>query len=110
MKDCSFLVDRGADQSILFNIFTSESLVTRKNLTGCTVTAFIGAGTASLTKALRVVDAPTGQVALDLTPAESRLILLGQRMDAEIELREGSKQIIVGRGRVTGLGGINLDT
>jgi hypothetical protein len=31
-------------------------------------------------------------------------------MDAEIELREGSLQIIVGRGRVTGLGGINLDT
>jgi hypothetical protein len=110
MRDCSFTIDRGANQSILFNIFTTESLVTRKNLTGCTVTAFIGAGAATITKALRIVDAPTGQAALDLTPSESRLILAGQRMDAEIELREGSLQIIVGRGRVTGLGGINLDT
>jgi hypothetical protein len=110
MKDCSFTVDRGADQSILFNIFTTETGTTRKNLTGCTVTAFIGAGTATITKVLRIVDAPQGVAALDLTPAESRLILSGQRMDAEIELREGSLQIIVGRGRVTGLGGINLDT
>lgn len=110
MKDCSFNVERGADQSILFNIFTSESLVTRKNLTGCTVTAFIGVGAATITKALRIVDAPTGQAALDLTPAESRQVLSGQRMDVEIELREGALQIIVGRGRVTGFGGINSDT
>lgn len=110
MKDCSFTVDRGADQSILFNIFTTETGSTRKNLTGCTVTAFIGAGTATITKTLRIVDAAQGVAALDLTPSESRLILNGNRMEAEIELREGSLQIIVGRGRVTGFGGLNLDT
>lgn len=39
MRDASFKVERGADQSILFNIFTTETGSTRKNLTGCTVTA-----------------------------------------------------------------------
>lgn len=113
MKDASFRVERGADQSILFIVRTTETGTTPKNLTGCTVRAFITettTGTIALNKALRVVDTPTGQVALDLTPAESRLILEGRRMDVEIELREGSLQIIVGRGRVTGFGGINLDT
>ncbi len=110
MRDCSFTVERGMDQSILCNIFTTEALTTRKNLTGCTVTAFIGSGMPTITKQLRIVDAAQGIAALDLTPAESRLILSGQRMDAEIELREAGLQIIVGRGRVTGLGGINLDT
>lgn len=113
MKDASFNVERGADQSILFNVKTTEAGTTAKNLTGCTLRAFItDSSTAALivNKALRIVDAPTGQAALDLTPAESRLILEGRRMDVEIELREGSLQIIVGRGRVTGFGGINLDT
>ena len=110
MKDCSFSVDIGASQSILFTVFTDETDTARKNLTGCTLTAFIGASTPSITKLLRVVNAGDGTAALDLTPAESRLVLLGQRMDVEIELREAGLQIVVGRGRVTGVGGINLDT
>lgn len=112
MKDASFQIQRGADQSIMFIVRTTETGTTPKNLTDCTLRAFITetASTAQiLNKALRIVDAPTGQAALDLTPAESRLVLEGRRMDVEIELREGSLQIVVGRGRVTGFGGINLD-
>lgn len=112
MKDASFRVERGADQSILFTVNTTETGSTPKSLAGCTLRAFVTetATTALvLNKLLRIVDAPTGQAALDLTPAESRLILEGKRMDVEIELREGALQIIVGRGRVTGFGGINLD-
>ena len=113
MKDASFRVERGADQSILFTVRTTETGTTPKNLTGCTLRAFVtetGTSSLILNKALRIVDAPTGQAAIDLTPAESRLVLEGRRMDVEIELREGSLQIIVGRGRVTGFGGINLNT
>lgn len=112
MKDASFRVERGADQSILFTVRTTETGTTPKNLTGCTLRCVIAetaTSTPIINKALRIVDAPTGQAALDLTPAESRLVLEGRRMDVEIELREGSLQIIVGRGRVTGFGGINLD-
>lgn len=112
MKDASFRIERGADQSILFLVRTTETGTTPKNLTGCTLRAFIAeTGTTDLiiNKLLRIVDAPTGQAALDLAHHESRLVLEGRRMDVEIELRESSLQIIVGRGRVTGFGGINLD-
>lgn len=112
MRDASFKVQRGADQSILFIVWTTEAGTTLKDLTGCTLRCVItetASTTPIINKALRIVDAPAGQAALDLTPAESRLVLEGRRMDVEVELREGSLQIIVGRGRVTGFGGINLD-
>ena len=113
MKDASFQIQRGADQSILFTVNTTETGATPKNLTGCTlwcVIAETATSTPVINKALRIVNAADGTAALDLTPAESRLVLLGQRMDVEIELREAGLQIVVGRGRVTGVGGINLDT
>ena len=112
MKDASFQVQRGADQSILFTVNTSETSLVAKNLADCTLRCVIGeAATTNLVfnKALRIIDAPTGQAALDLSPAESRLIPEGRLAEVKIELREGGLQIIVGRGRVTGLGGINLD-
>ena len=112
MKDASFRIERGADQSILFLVRTTETGTTPKNLTDCTLRAFIaetGTTDLAINKALRIIDAATGQAALDLTHHESRLVLEGRRMDVEIELRESSLQTIVGRGRVTGYGGINLD-
>lgn len=116
MMDCSFRVDRGADQSILFNIFTNEARTTRKDITGHSVTAFIGVGSPTLTKALRIVDAVNGVAALDLTRVESRSIALGNRMEVEIQLidltppPQDRREFIIGRGRVTGLGGMNADT
>ena len=110
MKDCSFNVEIGADQSILFPVYTDETDTVRKNLTGCTLVAYIGSGSPPITKLLRIVSASQGLAALDFTPAESRLILLGRRMPVSIELREAGLQFVVGRGLVTGLGGNNLDT
>lgn len=113
MKDASFTVDRGADQSVMFFVKTTEAGTVAKNLTNCTLRCVIAeANTATpvINKALRIVSAAEGQAALDFTQTESRLILEGRRMEVEIELREGSLQIIVGRGWVTGIGNINLDT
>lgn len=112
MKDASFVVQRGSSQSILFNIFTTEAAVTRLNVSSKTVRVVIRASEASPTlinKTCREVDAANGQVALDLTPAESRLIPSGRKVEVEVCVWDGPTQITVGRGRVTGLGGINLD-
>ncbi len=113
MKDASFVVQRGSNQSILFNIFTTEAAATRLNVTGKPVRAVIKAAEGSPTlinKACREVDAANGQVALDLTPAESRLIPEGRKVQVEVCVWDGGTQTTVGRGRVTGLGGINLDS
>lgn len=112
MKDASFVIQRGSNQSILFNIFTSEATVSRLNVSGKTVRAVIKASESSPTlidKACREIDAANGQVALDFTPAESRLIPEGRKVQVEVCVWDGDTQITVGRGRVTGLGGINLD-
>ncbi|MCA3695302.1 hypothetical protein [Aquidulcibacter sp.] len=113
MMDASIKVDRGADQSILCNVWTNESLASRLNLMSKPLRAFIRVSEdvpVAIEKVLRVMDAATGLVALDLTRTESRLIPIGNKMQIEIKLYDGSSHIIVGRGRVTGFGGITLDT
>lgn len=113
MMDASIKVDRGADQSILCNVFTNEALASRLNLMSKPLRAFIRISEdvpVAIEKVLRVVDAATGVVALDLSRTESRLIPIGNKMQIEFKLYDNGSQIIVGRGRVTGLGGITLDT
>ena len=114
MINCSFRVERGATQSIPFNLFTNESKVARFDLEGKSLKLFltpIGALDPIFSKTLRTIDAAAGKAALDLSPAESRLIPLGNRMGVEVKLIiSAQNQIVVGSGRVTGFGGFTTDT
>ncbi len=113
MRDGSFKVDRGADQSIIFQIFTNESLVARLNVSGKPVRAYIRPSESVppiLSKLCREINGANGEVALDLTPAESRLIPEGRKVLIELKVFDGTQQFIVARGVVTGLGGVTLDT
>jgi hypothetical protein len=113
MKDASFKVYRGSNQSILANVFTSEAAVTRLNVSGKPVRAFVKRsedGPIILSKLCRTINAATGEIALDLTPAESRLVPEGRKVLVEFKVFDGTEQYIVGRGILTGLFGISLDT
>ncbi len=113
MMDASFYVDRGSSKTISFPVFTNESLVTPKNLTGVTLRAFIKefeGAPAVLTKDLTITNPPSAGIAtLSLTPAETRLIPLGRKLQVEVEMYEGSEETTIGRGWVSGFGGINSD-
>ncbi len=113
MKNCSFRVERGATQSIPFTVYTNESNAARVNLDGKSLKLFLtpnGALNPIWSKTLRPVDAALGKAALDLSPAESRVVPLGNRMGVEIKLIVGDSQVVVGSGRVTGYGGFTSDT
>jgi hypothetical protein len=116
MKDCSIQVDRGADQSFLFRVFNDAVPPAPLNVAGKPVRAFIRASEAVpvlINKLLLPVPPGTGsngEMYLALTRTESRLIPLGNRLQIEIKLFDDDKEIIIGRGRVTGVGGITLDT
>lgn len=114
MKDASFVVYRGSHQSIFLTVTDGPASTTRVNLTGKQVRAVIRASEAVpalIDKNCRDITPANGEVALDLTPAESRLIPLGRKVQVEFEIWEGiNKETLIGIGIVTGLGGINLDT
>jgi hypothetical protein len=112
MMDGSFEVQRGMDQSILINCFTNEATTTALNVAGKTIRAFVRVsegGAMLLDKATREVNGAAGIVALDLSPAESRLVPLGRKAQFELKLFDGTKQYIIARGILTGLGGISAD-
>jgi hypothetical protein len=113
MRDASFYVDRGSSKSISFPVFTNESLATPKNLTGVTLRAFIKEAEgipAVLEKDLTINNPPSAGIAtLSLTPAETRLIPIGRRLQVEVEMYEGPDETTIGRGWVSGFGGINAD-
>jgi hypothetical protein len=112
MKDASFKVYRGSDQSVYLIVTDGTIANTRLNLTGKSVRAVIRPSEdvpPLISKLCRAVVASTGEVALDLTPAESRLIPLGRKVQVEFEVLDNGKEIPVGIGIITGIGGINLD-
>lgn len=112
MQDCSINVYIGYDRSYPFTIYQNATEQQIRDLTGGTVIAYLRKrdGSTILTKNLRVMGAPTaGQVSLDLTPTETRLVPEGQLLDIELELRQDGAQYPIGRGRVTGIGGRNAD-
>lgn len=110
MLDCSFKVDIGADQTRPFIVWTTEKKLARRNLTDGTVRAYFYAPFAEepvLMKTLSIDNAEQGVCLLTLTPVETRLFRKPLRVS--MELRQGGKELIIGRGTATGLGGGNLD-
>lgn len=112
MKDASFTIQRGSHQTIGFTVTTTEAGTTRLNLGGKQVWVFIRLSEATpilIDKVCRVVNAAEGEVALDLTPVESRLVPEGARAQVEVEIWDNGVETTIGRGRVNAIGGINLD-
>ena len=115
MFDCSFRVEIGADQTRPVIIYGDEKKLTRRNLANSLVRVYFFAPfalTPVLMKELSITNANLGEAEFTLTPVESRLFKKPLRVSFEVRTPPSGptmKEVIVGRGTATGLGGFNLD-
>jgi hypothetical protein len=115
MFDCSFKIEIGADQTRPVIIYGDEKKLTRRNLANSIVRVYFFAPFALqpiLMKELTITNANLGLAEFSLTPVESRLFTKPRMVSFEVRTPPSGptmKEIIVGRGIATGVGGSNLD-
>lgn len=98
-------VSDGATPPVLTNMPFDDVIITIQPKNGTKIVAKISEASA----AFAVTDALENEITFTPTPAQSRTYPLGEKTTYEVEVRDGTSQMVYLTGTITATGGLNID-